>query len=182
MLSLGGDAAVARGTVGCAIPDTDVLVMGTRKQIGRLAEKLSIQPFGLRELGAAIREFLENIDQDAFVLKTPRRQILSVHGHGSWAFSMLPPIPFPMAGNIYPSKKLWPGGVQMVEEGADIIDVGGESTRPGANPVSLDEEMSRVIPVIEKLSPKWMYRYPWIRPKRMLQEPQSPQALKSSMI
>ncbi|TKJ39847.1 dihydropteroate synthase [candidate division LCP-89 bacterium B3_LCP] len=40
----------------------------------------------------------------------------------------------------------------MVDEGADFIDVGGESSRPGAEPVSLAEEMHRVIPVIEKLS------------------------------
>lgn len=41
---------------------------------------------------------------------------------------------------------------KMVEEGADIIDVGGESTRPGANPLSLNEELDRVLPVIEILS------------------------------
>jgi dihydropteroate synthase len=41
---------------------------------------------------------------------------------------------------------------QMVEDGADIIDIGGESTRPGAEPVSLDEELNRTIPVIEALA------------------------------
>lgn len=41
---------------------------------------------------------------------------------------------------------------QMVGEGADIIDVGGESTRPGAAPVSLEQELERVIPVIEAIS------------------------------
>ena len=40
----------------------------------------------------------------------------------------------------------------MVAEGADIIDVGGESTRPGAKPISIDEELRRVIPAIERLS------------------------------
>src|SRR5437773_10839177 len=39
----------------------------------------------------------------------------------------------------------------MAAQGADIIDVGGESTRPGAKPVAADEELRRVIPVIEKL-------------------------------
>lgn len=38
---------------------------------------------------------------------------------------------------------------QMVEEGADIIDIGGESTRPGASPVPVEEELRRVVPVIE---------------------------------
>lgn len=42
--------------------------------------------------------------------------------------------------------------LELMAEGADILDIGGESTRPGANPVSLDEELSRVIPVIEALS------------------------------
>src|SRR5690242_16391518 len=41
---------------------------------------------------------------------------------------------------------------EMAAEGADIIDVGGESTRPGAQPVSESEELERVIPVIEKLA------------------------------
>ncbi|MFQ6007871.1 MAG: dihydropteroate synthase [Candidatus Zixiibacteriota bacterium] len=41
--------------------------------------------------------------------------------------------------------------LKMVDEGADIIDIGGESTRPGADPVSAEEEIRRVIPVIEML-------------------------------
>jgi len=40
---------------------------------------------------------------------------------------------------------------QMIAEGADFIDVGGESTRPGGEPVSIDEEIKRVIPVVERL-------------------------------
>ena len=43
-------------------------------------------------------------------------------------------------------------GIKMAEEGADIIDIGGESTRPGSDSVSLEEELSRVIPVIKTLS------------------------------
>jgi len=43
-------------------------------------------------------------------------------------------------------------GLQMEQEGADILDIGGESTRPGSTPVSLDEELSRVLPVIERLA------------------------------
>jgi dihydropteroate synthase len=43
-------------------------------------------------------------------------------------------------------------GIKMAEEGADIIDVGGESTRPGSDPITIEEELPRVIPVIEALS------------------------------
>jgi dihydropteroate synthase len=44
---------------------------------------------------------------------------------------------------------------QMLDEGADIIDVGGESTRPGAQPISESEEIQRVIPVLRELSRRW---------------------------
>src|SRR5210317_2673675 len=43
---------------------------------------------------------------------------------------------------------------EMVNQGADIIDIGGESTRPGASEVSLEEELLRTIPIIESLSQK----------------------------
>ena len=43
-------------------------------------------------------------------------------------------------------------GLDMVGEGADVIDVGGESSRPGAQPVPLDEELARVVPVVEALA------------------------------
>jgi len=48
-------------------------------------------------------------------------------------------------GSVFRAKRL-------ASEGADIIDIGGESTRPGSNPISIDEELRRVIPVVEKLS------------------------------
>lgn len=43
-------------------------------------------------------------------------------------------------------------GLEMLEEGVDIIDVGGESTRPGSHPIATDEELDRVLPVIEALA------------------------------
>ncbi|AWH32781.1 dihydropteroate synthase [Stenotrophomonas sp. SAU14A_NAIMI4_8] len=43
-------------------------------------------------------------------------------------------------------------GLKLVEQGADLLDIGGESTRPGAAPVSIEEELQRVVPVIEQLA------------------------------
>ena len=43
-------------------------------------------------------------------------------------------------------------GLQLAAEGADVLDVGGESTRPGAEPVPLEEELRRVVPVVERLA------------------------------
>ena len=52
---------------------------------------------------------------------------------------------------MLPNMRLVKHALQMVEAGADIIDVGGESTRPGAQPVSAAEEIERVVPVFEAI-------------------------------
>jgi dihydropteroate synthase len=64
------------------------------------------------------------------------------------------PDSFSDAGEFFGSGAAVARGIQIMSEGADIIDVGGESTRPGAKPISVKEELKRVIPVIEKLSAK----------------------------
>jgi dihydropteroate synthase len=61
------------------------------------------------------------------------------------------PDSFSDGGEFFDSARAIERGVQIASEGADIIDIGGESTRPGAEPVSVKEELRRVIPVIEEL-------------------------------
>ena len=69
------------------------------------------------------------------------------------------PDSFSDGGNFLDVEKAVDHGKNLIKNGADIIDIGGESTRPGALPVSVDEELHRVIPVIEKLC----LEYPDIR-------------------
>jgi dihydropteroate synthase len=64
------------------------------------------------------------------------------------------PDSFSDGGNFLETDAAVARGMEMATDGAQIIDVGGESTRPGAEPVSTAEELRRVIPVIEKLSLK----------------------------
>src|SRR4029077_15322 len=64
------------------------------------------------------------------------------------------PDSFSDGGEFLSLEKAVEHGVRMAAEGAQIVDVGGESTRPGAEPISIDEELRRVIPVIEKLRSK----------------------------
>jgi dihydropteroate synthase len=152
MLSLGADAAMARGTVGCTIDGTDVLLMGTRKQYDRLMEKLIVQPFGLRDLSAAIGRLLENMDQKTLILKTPRRDILLGGRTLVMAVLNVTPDSFSDGGRFFSLEAAVAQGLRMAEEGADMIDIGGESSRPGADPVSTEEECRRVVPVVERLS------------------------------
>jgi dihydropteroate synthase len=62
------------------------------------------------------------------------------------------PDSFSDGGHFYDVDSAVAHARQMVEEGADIIDVGGESTRPGFKPVSADEEINRVVPVVQRLA------------------------------
>lgn len=62
------------------------------------------------------------------------------------------PDSFSDGGLFYDPERAVRRALQMVEEGADIIDIGGESTRPGSDPVPLEEELRRVLPVIEAVA------------------------------
>jgi len=62
------------------------------------------------------------------------------------------PDSFSDGGDFLDSKKAIARGLEMIDEGATIIDIGGESTKPGADRVSLDEELTRVIPVVHALA------------------------------
>jgi dihydropteroate synthase len=62
------------------------------------------------------------------------------------------PDSFSDGGKYESTEKAVEHALKLVEEGADILDIGGESTRPGATPVSLQDELDRVVPVIEQLS------------------------------
>ena len=64
------------------------------------------------------------------------------------------PDSFSDGGKFFTADAAVEHGILMATEGADIIDVGGESTRPGAEPVSVDEELKRVVPVVEQLRAK----------------------------
>lgn len=64
------------------------------------------------------------------------------------------PDSFSDGGEFFTTEKAVEHGIRLATEGAQIIDVGGESTRPGAKPVSADDELARVRPVIAKLREK----------------------------
>jgi dihydropteroate synthase len=152
MLSLGGDAAVSRSSVSCNVKETDVLIMGTEKQLRRFADKISIQPCGLKAISMAIKQLLANIAKDIFILKTCRREMVLGDRTHIMGILNVTPDSFSDGGMFNSPEDAVKYGIQMVEEGADIIDVGGESSRPGAEPVTVAEEMARVIPVITALA------------------------------
>src|SRR5690349_17747834 len=62
------------------------------------------------------------------------------------------PDSFSDGGEFFATEAAVKHGLEMAQDGADIIDIGGESARPGAKPVPPNEEMERVLPVIERLA------------------------------
>ena len=153
MLSLGGDAAVARGAVSCSIPSSDVILIGTEKQLRLLCDKLASQPFRLKTLAAEVRRTLDHLAAPPDSWLTSRRE-LSLRRPLIMGILNITPDSF-SDGSLYldPQRAL-DRALEMADQGADIIDIGGESTRPGAPPVPAEEELRRVAPVIEKLAGK----------------------------
>ena len=167
MLSLGADVAVAKNALTGKIKNTDCLLMGNLSQFQRLNTKLNQQPFGLNRLAEDISRALLNYKKNNFILDLSRYKIKlrlrpvimgivnltpdSFSGNGF--FQGLSPTD--LRGTL--SKGTVPERVidfakKMVADGADIIDIGGESSRPDAKPVSIKEELKRTIPIIKILA------------------------------
>lgn len=154
MLSIGGDAAVNRGSIACSVPSSDVLIMGNIKQIKAFVRKIEKQPFGLNLIAKSLLELLDNIRQQEYVLKTSRREIELGRKTLIMGILNVTPDSFSDGGLFYDQQKAVDHALQLIDEGADIIDVGGESTRPGAASVPAKEELKRVIPVIRAIAQK----------------------------
>lgn len=151
MLSLGGDAALDKRGLDCSTSTTDALLMGTEKQFQKLSTKLEQYPH-LNSIGQSLGEILRNLSRAHYTLRCRKRTF----GLGRQALLMgvlnVTPDSFSDGGLFFDKEKAIAHGLKMVEEGADFIDIGGESTRPGSKPLELDEELRRVIPVIESLA------------------------------
>lgn len=143
MLSIGGDVCLNRGTLTGKSRFTDCLIMGTLSQYQRLFNKLTGQPQGLRALSEGIALGLRNYQRG----RRMRTQIMGIINLTPDSFS----------GDGLLAKGAEPYGIikyaqELVAQGADIIDVGGESSRPGAESISVRDELKRTIPVIKRLS------------------------------
>ena len=152
MLSVGGDAAVARGVVNCAVERSDAVILGTRKQVRRLVDKLRPQPFGLGRLADELLDLLR--PGDAPVLRWHGGEVPLDRRPLVMGVLNVTPDSFSDGGEHFDPGAALDRALEMVEQGADILDVGGESSRPGADPVPEQEELRRILPVIEHLAPR----------------------------
>jgi dihydropteroate synthase len=151
MLSVGGDAALDRKGLDCSSSSTDALLMGTEKQFEKLFSKLEQYP-DLHPFGQSLREILRNLSRAYYTIRCRKRTFTLGKRTLLMGVLNVTPDSFSDGGLFFDKKTAIAHGLKMVEEGADFIDIGGESTRPGSKPLGLDEELRRVIPVIESLA------------------------------
>ena len=152
MLSLGGEAAVSKDVSVFKKAVSDVAVFGTLRQLGLLTDKLSRQPFGLKLTAAAVVRTLCNYESVNFSFCCGSRKLAMGSRPLVMGILNVTPDSFSDGGKFDDPKRAVEHAFSMLEQGADFIDVGGESTRPGARPVSPKEEIRRIVPVISAIT------------------------------
>ena len=146
-LSIGSDTAVSSGTYRCETEYTDVLLTLTKSQYNKLLKKLEKQYF-MKDL----RDQLVNIFKQDKIWKFKdkfynlKKDLISI------GILNITPDSFSDGGKYNTYDNAINRVKEMISEGVDIIDIGGESTRPGANKISTQEELDRIIPIIETIN------------------------------
>lgn len=142
-LSLGFDCAVSRDTITCKCEYTDAIIFATKSQINKLIKKLNQQPFRLKELAECFKKQrdsrLESLVIRNYIFDWSRPYVMGIVNATPDSFSD--------GGEYNPVEQV----IKLIEDAADIIDIGGESTNPNAQPISVDEEINRVVPVIKEI-------------------------------
>lgn len=121
-----------------------------KPELTQLSDFPSDMPASLQSVVQKITAFLQGFDPPVWQWGHKRRLDFR---HAPFIMGILNVTPdsFSDGGKYFDSAQATDRALQMVSEGATIIDIGGESTRPGADPVGAEEEMKRVIPVIEAI-------------------------------
>ncbi len=151
LLSMGGDAAVHRDAITGGPPQSSVYVIADRARLAQLPAKLARQPFGLAELGAGIERLLAATERPPSSVLLPRGSIDLAGGPVVMGVLNVTPDSCSDGGAHLDPGAARARAIEMIEEGAGVIDVGGESTRPGAAELSVEEELARVMPVMKAL-------------------------------
>lgn len=154
LLSRGGDAAVHAGVVSFGVSHSDVILFGTKKQLVFLSEKLAAMPWwGLPEISGDIITALNGLREKPRAAGLPcgaalpfgeRTLVMGITNLTDESFFSGSRTGADIGAALERVRK-------QVEEGADIIDIGAESTRPGAGRVPEEEEKERVTAAVKAI-------------------------------
>jgi len=127
----------------------DLLVIGTYGIFRELSKE--IISIGNEDLGQKVARILQNItDYENRSIQIGKNNFPLDRAYTVGILNVTPDS-FSDGGKYFNKEVAVEHGIKLLENGADILDIGGESTRPGADPVSEEEEIKRVIPVIEEI-------------------------------
>ena len=146
-LSLGFDCGVNRETITCKCEKTNAIIFATDKQVTLLIKKLRVQPFKLKFLAD---EFEKLVNKKLIELKI-QNKVFDWSRPYIMGIVNVTPDSFSDGGNYYDTNIAYNHVLQLIKDGADIIDIGGESTRPNAATVTTEDEIKRVIPLIKMI-------------------------------
>lgn len=140
-LSIGADLAVPRGTVVAAQKYVDCILIATQKQLKILSKKELAQPFGLKE-------FAHECAKIASVKNSWHVELMGVLNANDDSF---------FAASRFSQKNALHVMEKMINDGADIIDIGAVSSRPNSLAVSADEELARIKDILGTIKEHKLY-------------------------
>lgn len=135
-LSVGADCATNKNVIVGNVEKSDVILSGSVSQMFKISDKLKHQPFSLSVLSSNILEQLAE--------KKDRTKIVGILNVTSNSFS---------DGGMYNTlESACEHLEQLIQDGADIVDIGAESTKPGAESVDDKEQLDKIIPILEYIN------------------------------
>lgn len=141
-LSVGCDCATHREVITGKIENSNCILGGSVSQIKKIAEKLKFQPFGLKELGKKLENSCPPLAGGPKSMISRRRtKLVGILNLTTNSFS---------DGGMYNDfEKAKEHLLELISGGADIIDIGAESTKPYSSPVSPKEQLEKLLPIID---------------------------------
>lgn len=133
-LIFGADCAVNREVVTGNVESSDAILCGSYRQLEKIAIKLKAQPFKLSKLGEEILDFISE-------KKIRKTQIVGILN--------ITPDSFSDGGLYFHLEEAQKHLLTLIKDGADIIDIGAESTKPYSTPVSVQEQIERLKPILK---------------------------------
>lgn len=132
-LTVGADCAIHRNVITANIEKSDVLLGGSYSQLKKIADKLEYQPFSLKQLGEQITAQLQSSE--------PKTKIVGILN--------ITPDSFSDGGKYLDITDAKTHLNQLIQDGADIIDIGAESTGPNSDEVPAETQLERILPLLD---------------------------------
>lgn len=141
-LSVGCDCATHREVITGKIEYSDCILGGSVSQIKKVAEKLKFQPFGLKKLG-------EELEKLCPPLAGGPKSVISRRGTQLVGILNLTPNSFSDGGMYNDFERAKEHLLELINDGADIVDIGAESTKPYSKAVPAKEQLEKLLPIID---------------------------------